>query len=83
MGEDDEDAIADALRLSPAYLGVVASAKRFEQMRDVLTERGLAAAELDQIRSPAGLDIGARTPEEIAVSILAEVVAEHRRRTES
>lgn len=75
MGEDDEAAIAAALRLSPAYLGVVASSKRFAQIRESLLARGFSGAELDRIHSPAGLDIGARTPEEIAVSILAEVVA--------
>ena len=79
MGEDDEDAIAAALRLVPAYLGVVASPKRFAQIGDTLRARGVSGADLERIHSPAGLDIGARTPEEIAISILAEVVAESRR----
>jgi xanthine dehydrogenase accessory factor len=74
MGERDEDAVLAAIALSPAYLGVVASAKRYEQMRDALRARGADAATLAAIRSPAGLDIGARTPEQIAVSILAEIV---------
>jgi len=79
LGDGDEDAIAAALRLSPAYLGVVASAIRFGEIRERLRSRGVPDAELARIHSPAGLDIGARTPEEIAVSILAEVVAERRR----
>jgi xanthine dehydrogenase accessory factor len=75
MGEDDETSIAEALRLSPSYVGVVASPKRFAQIRESLLSRGVSGADLDRIHGPAGLDIGARTPEEIAVSILAEVVA--------
>jgi len=74
MGEDDEAAIAAAIRLSPAYLGVVASPKRYAQIADSLRARGLSAADLGRIHSPAGLDIGARTPEEIAISVLAQVV---------
>ena len=74
MGEGDEEATLAALAASPAYLGVVASRKRFGQIRETLAARGASAESLDRIQSPAGLDIGARTPEEIAVSILAEIV---------
>ena len=74
MGERDEDALAAALSAEPAYLGVVASGKRFAQVRDALLSRGVPAAALGRVKNPAGLDIGARTPEEIAVSILAEIV---------
>lgn len=74
MGEGDEEAIRAALGLDPAYLGVVASARRFAQMRETLVAGGVDAAALDRVRSPAGLDLGARTPEEIALSILAEIV---------
>src|SRR5258707_569644 len=58
----------------PAYLAVVASRKRFAQLRESLLARGVAAAALDGIKNPAGLDIGARLPEEVALSILAEIV---------
>ncbi len=78
MGENDEEAIRAALALQPAYLGVVASARRFAQMREVLQARGVPAEALDRIRCPAGLKIGARTPEEIALSILAEIVERQR-----
>jgi xanthine dehydrogenase accessory factor len=74
MGQFDEDALADAITLSPSYLGLVASRKRFAQLREILLDRGTPAAALDHISCPAGLDIGAHTPEEIAVSILAEIV---------
>src|SRR5215470_18660167 len=74
MGEHDEDAVAAALTMRPAYLGVVASRKRFAVLRETLLERGISAHALDAIRSPAGLDLGGRQPEEVALSILAEIV---------
>ncbi|MGH9368812.1 MAG: XdhC family protein [Thermoanaerobaculia bacterium] len=74
MGERDEEAALAALATTPAYLGVVASRKRFGQIRETLLARGASAESLENIQSPAGLDIGARTPEEIALSILAEIV---------
>lgn len=78
MGEQDEEAIRAALAQTPAYLGVVASSRRFGQMREMLLAQGVAAADLDRIHSPAGLAIGARTPEEIALSILAQIVEQRR-----
>jgi xanthine dehydrogenase accessory factor len=74
MGENDEDAVAAALALQPTYLGVVASRKRFAQLRETLIARGTSAEALERVKSPAGLDLGARRPEEVALSILAEVV---------
>jgi xanthine dehydrogenase accessory factor len=75
MGDRDEEAIRAALALRPAYLGVVASTRRFAQVRKSLLAQGVAAAALDAIRSPAGVAIGAQEPAEIAVSVLAEIVA--------
>lgn len=74
MGERDEEAIEEALAIGPEYLGVIASPKRFGQIREMLLARGAAAEALEHIHCPAGFDIGAKTPEEIAVSILAEIV---------
>lgn len=74
MGEHDEDAVTAALAMRPAYLGVVASRKRFAVLRETLIDRGISAHALDAIRSPAGLDLGGRQPEEVALSILAEIV---------
>ena len=73
LGQRDEEAAWAASRLAPAYVGVVASRKRFGQIRETLAARGATAAQLDRIANPAGLDIGAQTPEEIALSILAEI----------
>jgi xanthine dehydrogenase accessory factor len=74
MGESDEDSVVAALTAQPAYLGVVASRKRFADMRETLLSRGVEAEKLDRIHNPAGLDIGARLPEEVALSIFAQIV---------
>lgn len=74
MGDRDIEAIEAALARSPAYLGVIASAKRFALLRDALLARGVSSESLARIAAPAGLDIGARTPEEIALSIMAQIV---------
>src|SRR5262249_60342254 len=73
-GENDEDAVAAALATRPAYVGVVASRRRFAVLRETLLGRGVAPQALDPIKNPAGLDIGGRLPEELALSILAEIV---------
>jgi xanthine dehydrogenase accessory factor len=78
MGERDADAVRLALELGSAYVGVVASRRRFAQIREALVAQGVSEAELVRVRGPAGLDIGARAPEEIALSVLAEIVRLHR-----
>jgi xanthine dehydrogenase accessory factor len=78
MGAYDEDALIAALSLEPAYLGVIASRKRFAEISAAVQARGVVAGALGAIRCPAGLDIGARLPEEIALSILAEIVQRRR-----
>ena len=75
MGRGDEDAVRQILAARPDYLGVVVSPKRMRQMRAVLEGLGVGADEVARVRGPAGLDIGAESPEEVAVSILAEIVA--------
>jgi xanthine dehydrogenase accessory factor len=78
-GEWDEKATVAALAHEPNYLGVVASAKRFTDIRAFVSTASPQAS-LANVRNPAGLDIGALLPEEIAVSILAQVVKEQRAR---
>lgn len=78
MGERDNEAVRLALDLGSVYVGVVASRRRFEEIRDALLAQGVAPAELDRVRGPAGLNIGAHAPEEIALSVLAEIVQRHR-----
>jgi xanthine dehydrogenase accessory factor len=74
MGENDEDSVAAALAAQPGYVAVVASRRRFGELRAALAARGVTPEALDRVRNPAGLDIGARLPEELALSILAEIV---------
>ena len=83
MGERDEAAVRAASSLAPAYLGVVASRKRYAEIEAGLLAAGTARDALASIKSPAGLDIGARAPEEIAVSILAEIVRVRRTAVEA
>jgi xanthine dehydrogenase accessory factor len=78
-GEWDEEAVIAALAHAPDYLGVVASPKRFAALRAFVVE-SMPNVSLTAVKNPAGLDIGALSPEEIAVSILAEVVKESRAR---
>jgi xanthine dehydrogenase accessory factor len=78
MGDRDIEAIEAALSRSPAYIGVIASAKRFAVLRDALLAKGVSREALARIAAPAGLDIGARSPEEIALSIMAQIVERRR-----
>jgi len=79
-GRADEDALDHALRTEAEYVSLVASPKRARAIVEALAARGVPAARLQQLKAPAGLDLGAVTPEEIAVSILAEIVAVTRQR---
>ena len=74
QGHGDEDAIEQAVRASPAYVGLVASHKRGESVLGYLAERGVPQHLLDRVRVPIGLDLGHTSHTEIAVAILAELV---------
>ena len=76
MGVDDEEALAAALRAGAPYtpyVALVASPKRAAVVRETLAAMGVSPADLVRLKAPAGLDIGARTQEEIALSIMAEI----------
>jgi xanthine dehydrogenase accessory factor len=74
MGVDDEEALAAALRAGTRYVALVASPKRAAVVRETLAAMGVSPHDLVRLKAPAGLDIGAQTQEEIALSIMAEVV---------
>ena len=81
QGVWDEEALAAGLRRNASYVGLVASPTRANVVRQWLRdETGLAEDRLAALRAPAGLDLGAETAEEIALSILAELVQVRRGR---
>ncbi|MDK1326530.1 XdhC/CoxI family protein [Arthrobacter sp. zg-Y1143] len=71
----DVPALVEALRLDLGYVGAMGSRRSHDQRLTALHAAGLGAAELQALHSPLGLDIGAATPEETAVSVFAEIVA--------
>jgi CTP:molybdopterin cytidylyltransferase MocA len=73
-GQFDEDAIAQALHVNIPYVALLANKKRAQELSGSLRVQSIAAEKLAAIRAPAGLEIGAATPEEIALSIMAEIV---------
>ena len=81
-GRFDEEAVEQALQTNSDYIALVANKKRAEEIRRSLELRGESPERLARVRAPAGLSIGAEGPEEIALSILAEIVAESRSKGE-
>jgi xanthine dehydrogenase accessory factor len=75
MGRGDEAALASALATRAHYVGLVASGRRARSVLATMRETGLGEESLARVHSPAGLDLGASTQEEIAVAILAQLVA--------
>ena len=71
----DEPALIGALATEAFYIGALGSRRNQERRRERLLEAGVAEAELERISGPCGLDIGADTQEETAVSILGEILA--------
>jgi xanthine dehydrogenase accessory factor len=76
----DMDCLRLILKKKSAYLGMMGSRKRVFLVKKQLSEEGFAEADLDRLHAPIGLDIAAETPDEIAVSILAEIIQEKSRK---
>ena len=76
--KDDMPALKAALKTDAGYVGLIGSKRRVLQAFQVLLKEGLTAEQLGRVNAPIGLDIGAETPDEIALSIMAEIT-QHRR----
>jgi xanthine dehydrogenase accessory factor len=74
----DDPAIKVTLQFSPAYIGVLGSRKTHEKRLKRLREEGLTEEQLARLHAPIGLEIGGRTPAEVALSIMGEIVAVRR-----
>jgi len=80
QGRGDEAALLAALAIDADYIAFVGSRRKAEVLKAKLAERGASPERLAKLKAPAGLDLGSITPEEIAVSILAEIIATRRGR---
>lgn len=74
QGEGDEEALEQAVNSDAVYVAFVASKTKATKVLEFLKARGLSDEKISRVRAPAGLNIGATSPEEIAVSILSEIV---------
>ena len=74
QGENDEDALEQAIKSGVPYISFVASHRKANAIFHNLRQRGITFDELKKIKTPAGLDIKAKLPEEVAISILAEII---------
>jgi xanthine dehydrogenase accessory factor len=79
QGKGDEAALKQAVAIEAEYHAFVGSHRKMASLRDKLIATGVDAVAIDAVKAPAGLDLGAITPEEIAMSILAEITVERRR----
>jgi len=79
QGKGDEAALKASVRIDAAYHAFVGSRRKMAALRAKLIAEGIDSSALDRIKAPAGLDLGAITPEEIAMSILAEITTLRRR----
>ncbi len=74
----DEDAVEAALRQPCGFVGMIGSRRRVRRTLDRLLEAGTPRERIERVHAPLGLDLGAETPEEIAVAIMAEIIRERR-----
>src|SRR5262249_28816851 len=76
--KQDEDCLRAAAAAHPDYVGMIGSKRRPNIVLDKLRDEGFGPEALRNVRAPIGLDIGAVSPEEVALAILSEIVAERR-----
>lgn len=75
---EDEECMQAVMSTHPDYVGLIGSKRRTNIVLERLREAGVDEKRLSEVRAPIGLDIGAVSPEEVALAILAEIVAERR-----
>jgi len=78
QGKRDREALHAALATDADYVAFVGSRRKAGTLKAALREKGLSAAQIERLKAPAGLDIGAIEPEEIALSIMGEIVSRRR-----
>jgi xanthine dehydrogenase accessory factor len=78
QGRGDEAALSAALAIDADYIAFVGSRKKADTLKAKLAKSGVSGERLAKLKAPAGLDLGAITPDEIAISIVAEIVAARR-----
>ncbi|MEA3453679.1 MAG: XdhC/CoxI family protein [Candidatus Caldatribacteriota bacterium] len=76
----DEEALFSVINLDAGYIGMIGSCKKNATVFQRLAKKGISQEELDKIHTPIGIDINAQTPEEIAVSIMAEIIQVRRKK---
>lgn len=74
----DEPALAQVLKSPAPYVGLVSSRRKFKLIADLLRQHGYGDEDIARIHAPIGLDIGAETPDEIAVAIMGEIIMQRR-----
>jgi xanthine dehydrogenase accessory factor len=72
--EIDVKYLPEIIKLAPRYIGVIGSKKRWIKTSELLLNNGIVESEIEKIFSPIGLDLKSETPEEIALSIMAEIL---------
>jgi xanthine dehydrogenase accessory factor len=79
----DEAIVADVVQRPARYLGLIGSQTKWQRFRDRLGARGVPAAALDRVHCPIGLDIGGKSPQEVALSVAAQLLAVHHGRPQA
>jgi len=76
----DEEVLGSVIKLGAVYIGMIGSRKKNATVFQRLTKKGISQEELDRVYTPIGIEINAQTPEEIAVSIMAEIIQVRRKK---
>jgi xanthine dehydrogenase accessory factor len=79
----DRVVLGQVLKTEAAYIGMIGSRRKIDSIYRTLLKEGFTAADFQRVHAPIGLDIQAETPEEIAVSIVAELIQKRAQRTQS